>query len=160
MNSASFIKTVKHPVRFRLFLLAKLPMALLAGVRVREMTEQHCMVSVPYKWLNRNPFRSAYFAVLAMAGELSTGALAMAKVMDQPVKVTFLVVKIEAEFFKKAVTRTYFTCEDGAAFSAVIEKAVTKKEPQQFTGTARGVNASGETIAVFRITWSFKAKEA
>ncbi|AHF14469.1 DUF4442 domain-containing protein [Niabella soli] len=158
MTSTWFIKTVKHPLRFRLFLFSKLPLALLAGLRIREMTEQRCVVSVPYKWLNKNPFRSAYFAVLAMAAELSTGILSMARVMDQPVRVALLVVKIEGEFFKKATTRTYFTCNDGAALSAIIKKAVAEKQPQQFTATSYGVNAAGEAIATFRITWSFKAK--
>ena len=102
MNAVGFIKALKHPVKFRIFLLTKLPLALLAGLRVREIDDRECVVSVPYNWMNKNPFRSTYFAALAMAGELSTGALAMAKAIEQPVKLSLLVVKLEAVYFKKA----------------------------------------------------------
>ena len=74
-NTATFIKLMKHPVKFRIFLFTKLPAAYFAGVRVRELDEKKCMVTVPYKWLSQNPFRSTYFACLSMAAEMSTGAL-------------------------------------------------------------------------------------
>ena len=62
-----FIQTLKNPVLFRLYLFYKLPAAFFSGVRVREIDEQHCVVTVPYKWFSQNPFRSTYFACLAMA---------------------------------------------------------------------------------------------
>jgi hypothetical protein len=77
-NTASFIKLMKHPVKFRMFLFSRLPSAYFAGVRIREVDEKHCVVTVPYKWFTQNPFRSTYFACLSMAAELSTGSLAMA----------------------------------------------------------------------------------
>ena len=33
--------------------------------------------TVKHRWINQNPFNSMYFAVQAMAAELSTGALVM-----------------------------------------------------------------------------------
>lgn len=159
MKAKEFYQALKSPFKYKLFLLSKLPMALLAGLKVKEINENKCVVSVPYKWMNKNPFRSTYFAALAMAGELSTGALAMATVMDKPAKVAMLVVQLKAEYFKKAVGRTYFTCNDGAAFAATVEKAISENQPQQFTATSVGVNDAGESIATFYITWSFKAKQ-
>ena len=76
-SSSAFIKILKHPFKFRLFLFYKLPAAFFSGVRIREVHENKCVTSVPYKWLTQNPFRSTYFASLAMAAELSTGALAL-----------------------------------------------------------------------------------
>ena len=45
MNSgtAAFIKIMKHPVKFRMFLFTKLPAAFFAGVRVRELDEKRYM---------------------------------------------------------------------------------------------------------------------
>ena len=57
-NAPEFIKMMKHPVKFRMFLFFKLPAAFFAGVRVREVDEKKCVVTVPYKWLSQNPFRS------------------------------------------------------------------------------------------------------
>ncbi|MEO5562810.1 MAG: thioesterase, partial [Chitinophagaceae bacterium] len=61
-NTAKFIQLTNHPLKFRMFLFAKLPSAYFAGVRVREMDEKKCVVTVPYKWYTQNPFRSTYFA--------------------------------------------------------------------------------------------------
>lgn len=46
-------------------------------------------------------FRSTYFACLAMAAEMSTGALAMAHLYHSDPPVSMLVVKLESEYFKK-----------------------------------------------------------
>lgn len=160
MHASSFLKALKHPVKFRMFLLSKLPLALIAGLRIREVSNRQCVVSVPYRWMNKNPFRSTYFAALAMAAELSTGVLAMAATLDRPVKVALLVVKLESEYFKKATGSTLFACADGAVLLHTVQRAIDEDQPQQFTATSTGVNAQGEVVAVFRITWSFKAKTA
>lgn len=98
---AAFIKLMRHPVKFRVFLFAKLPSAYFAGVRLRHITEENCKVSVPFKWFSQNPFRSTYFACLSMAAEMSTGALGMAHVYKLSPAVSMLVVKTEAEYFKR-----------------------------------------------------------
>ncbi|MCF3108606.1 DUF4442 domain-containing protein [Niabella sp. CC-SYL272] len=158
MNAAAFFKILKHPVKFRMFLLSKLPLALFAGLRIREVNAQQCVVSIPYKWMNKNPFRSTYFAALAMAAELSTGVLAMAATIGHPVKVSLLVVRLESEYFKKATGHTLFTCKDGDALRRMVQKAVDENQPQQFMATSVGVNENGEPVATFHITWSFKAR--
>ena len=101
-HTASFIKLMKHPVKFRMFLFSKLPAAFFAGLKVQEADAKHCVVTVPYKWFTKNPFRSTYFACLSMAAEMSTGALAMAHLYKIQPPVSMLVVKVESEYFKKA----------------------------------------------------------
>jgi len=157
-NTANFTKLMKHPVKFRMFLFTKLPAAFMAGVRVRELTEKKCIASVPYKWLSQNPFRSTYFACLSMAAELSTGALAMAHLYKIDPPVSMLVVKVESEYFKKATSRTYFVCEDGALFEKAIEETIATGEARTLKAKSIGKNKDGEVVAEFYITWSFKAK--
>jgi len=160
MSAAKFIQQLRHPVKFRLYLLWKLPAAFLSGVRIREIDEQHCVTTVPYKWLSQNPFRSTYFACLAMAAEMSSGSLILVHVNDMPVKVSSLVVKFEASYFKKATSVTRFVCNEGAAIRATIEKAIASGEPQTYVTKATGTNKQGELVAECLITWSFKAKAA
>jgi phage terminase large subunit-like protein len=141
-----------------LYLLWKLPAAFFSGVHVREIDELHCEVTVPYKWFSQNPFRSTYFACLAMAAEMSSGLLALVCINTQRVKVSSLVVKFEAGYFKKAVGRTRFVCNDGAALRSVIEQSISSGEPQTFVSRSVGSNDEGEKVAECLITWSFKAK--
>lgn len=76
-------------------------MAFLAGLKVIEIDSSKATVTVPYKCLNKNPFRSIYFAVLSMAAELATGILAMAAIKDYSVPVSMLVLEMKAGFQKK-----------------------------------------------------------
>jgi hypothetical protein len=154
----AFIQTMKHPIKFRMFLFLKLPSAFFSGVRMRSLDAQVCTTSVPFKWFSQNPFRSTYFACLAMAAEMSTGLLAMLQVRSSTTAVSMLVVKLEGNYFKKAVERTLFTCTDGAAIKAAIEIAVRTGIPQTIRARSMGTNSKGEPVAEFFITWSFKSK--
>lgn len=154
----SFLKLLKHPLKYRLFLLSKLPSAYFSGVRIREADGERCVVTVPYKWFSQNPFRSTYFACLSMAAELSTGALAMAYLHKRNPPVSMLVVKVESEYFKKATGRTFFTCSDGDQFRETIEEAMTAGEARIMRAKSVGRNEKGEVVATFFITWSFRVR--
>lgn len=148
-----------HRLKFRFYLFARIPSAFFSGLRIREMNESLCRVSIPYKWFSQNPFRSTYFACLSMAAEMSTGALAMAHVYKHVPAISMLVIKVESTYYKKAVGLTTFTCTDGPAFKEIIARAVATGEGQSFIAHSVGVNPQGEKVADFLITWSFKAKQ-
>lgn len=157
-NATQFLKLIHSPIKFRLFLLSKLPAAFFCGVRVRYADEKKCVTSVPYKWLSQNPFRSTYFACLSMAAEMSTGVLAMAHIHKREPSVSMLVSKVEGTFLKKAIGRTLFTCEDGQVIKQTIEDAIISNEGKIVTAKSYGRDAEGEIVAEFAITWSFKVK--
>jgi hypothetical protein len=153
-----FINFVRHP-KFKLFLLTKLPSAYFSGVRVKSIDENKTEVTVPFKWFSQNPFKSTYFACLAMAAELSTGLLAMMNVHKKDPAISMLVIGLEAKYFKKATSITTFTCEDGVALSDVVKAAIQTGESRTIQCRSTGKNNAGEIIAEFLITWSFKAKK-
>ncbi|MFT3681197.1 MAG: DUF4442 domain-containing protein [Ferruginibacter sp.] len=158
-NTDKFIRLIKHPVKFRMFLFSKLPSAYFAGVRVKHFDESKAEVTVPYKWFSQNPFRSTYFACLAMAAEMSTGLLSMMHTYRRQPAVSMLVVSLEAVYHKKATGITTFTCEEGMAIKSLIEEAVHTNEARTFKARSVGRNEQGEPVAEFFITWSFKAKK-
>jgi hypothetical protein len=157
-GAAAFTSLMKHPLKFRMFLLSKLPSAYFTGVRVREVDQKKCITTVPYKWFSKNPFRSTYFASLAMAAEMSTGALALAHIYKRKPSVSMLLIKLEADYFKKATGRTTFVCNDGELFENVIEESIATGQPGTVKAKSTGKNEAGEVVAEFFITWSFKAR--
>ncbi|MGE5106230.1 MAG: hypothetical protein ACM3H8_01705 [Sphingobacteriales bacterium] len=157
-NVTSFIRLMKHPVKFRMFLFAKLPAAFFSGVRIKKLDEKHCVTSVPFKWLTQNPFKSTYFASLSMAAEMSTGVLGLMHIYKRNPGVSMLVVKIDSNYFKKAVNKTFFTCEDGEKILQAIEDAIATGEGKTVTAKSIGKNVTGEVVAEFFVTWSFKGK--
>jgi len=157
-NFQLFSRQMTSPLKFRMFLLSKLPSAYFSGVRVKSLDENKCEVTVPFKWFSQNPFRSTYFACLSMAAEMSTGALALAHLYKRKPAVSMLVVKTEGEYFKKATDKTNFLCEAGLEMKKIIEEAVTTGEARTIRVKSIGKNKAGDVIAEFYITWSFKAK--
>ena len=148
----------KSPFLFRLYLLYKLPAAFFSGIRIREITNERSIVSVPFKWLTQNPFRSTYFASLAMAAEMSTGVLAMANVYKREPAISMLITKMEANYFKKATGTSFFTCEDGLKIATTVNEAISSEEGKSITVKTTGRNKNDELITEFHFTWSFKAK--
>ena len=154
----SFFDLTRNGLKFRLFMLQKLPAAYFSGLRVRAANENSCTVSIPYKWFTQNPFKSTYFACLSMAAEMSTGVLAMAHLYKRTPGVSMLVTGIEGQFFKKATGLTFFTCDEGKAILDAIQTAISSGQPQSIKVLSNGFNDSREMVAQFSITWSFKVR--
>ena len=153
-----FLQLVQHPLKFRMFLLSKLPSAYFSGLRVHYANEKKCIVTIPYKWFSQNPFKSTYFACLSMAAEMSTGILAMAHVYKRDPPISMLVLKVDSNYLKKAVGQTRFECRDGILIKQTIDDAVISGEGKIITARSTGRNKEGEVVADFLITWSFKEK--
>jgi len=140
------------------FLFFKLPSAFICGVRTKEITETKCVVTVKHRWINQNPFNSMYFAVQAMAAELSTGALVMLEIQKSGKKISMLVANNKSNFSKKATGRITFTCKDGALASQAIQEAISTKEGQTFWMKSIGTNEQGDQVSEMDFEWSVRVK--
>ncbi len=140
------------------FLFFKLPSAFLCGVRVKEIEEKKCLVTVKHRWINQNPFNSMYFAVQAMAAELSTGALVMHQIQKSGKNISMLVASNKSSFSKKATGRITFTCNDGALAAQAIQETINTKEGQTFWMKSIGTNEKGEQVSEMEFEWSVRVK--
>jgi uncharacterized protein DUF4442 len=157
--AAKLRRRMLNPFLLRGFFLAKLPLALFAGLRLRELTEERCVATVRYGWRSTNPFRSTYFAALSMAAELSTGALGLAAVESAPRPVAMLITGLTASFEKKAVGLTSFTCAEGTRFHAAVDQTIATGEPAVVEAPTIGTAPDGTVVARFTFTWSFKVRK-
>ena len=121
-QAAAFRRQVLSPTKLKLFMLRKLPMAWLAGLRLTALTPEAATVTIRFKYLTQNPFRSIYFACLAMAAELASGIQAMMHVQAGG-PVSMLVTSIQGDFTKKAVGLIRFTCPDGPQIAQAVPRA-------------------------------------
>ena len=147
------------PSKINTFLFFKLPSAFICGVRVKELDPAKCEVSVKHRWINQNPFNSMYFAVQAMAAELSTGALVMFQIKKSNKKISMLVANNTSNFSKKATGRITFTCNDGHLIDNAIVKTITTGEGQTIWMKSIGVNEKGEQVSELNFEWSIKLKK-
>jgi Domain of unknown function (DUF4442) len=149
---------VVSPSKFNQFLFFKLPSAFLMGVRVKAINETQCVVSVKHRWINQNPFNSMYFAVQAMAAELSTGALVIAQIRNSGKNISMLVANNKSNFTKKATGRITFTCNDGHLIDQAIKTTIATGEGQTFWMKSVGINQKGEQVSEMDFEWSIRVK--
>ena len=101
------------PRKINLFMLFKLPLAFISGMRVKSITETTAIVRIKHKWINQNPYRSMFWAVQAMAAELTTGMLLTKSIQDSNSDISMLLVSNKSSFYKKAVGKITFVCDEG-----------------------------------------------
>jgi hypothetical protein len=154
----NFRKEIIKPFRLKLFFLKRMPLGLLAKLRVDKINDQGAVVSLPFNNINKNPFKSLYFGAQAMAAELSTGVLAMDAVMASKLNISMLVYEMQANFTKKATTRVMFECKQGADIRAAIDKCIQTKEGVVVKVKTVGTDLSGDVVSEFFYTWTFKLK--
>ncbi len=146
------------PKRVNLFMLLKLPLAYIGGVRIKTLSEEQATVQITHKWMNQNPFKSMFWAAQGMAAEMSTGVLVMKAIEDSKENVSMLVTHQEANFYKKATGKIIFTCLGGNEISKAIKMSKINKQGQQVKLTAEGKNEDGVVVSKFNFEWSLKVK--
>ena len=162
MNQAkvnmSFQQKMLNPFFFKLFLFLKLPMAFLAGINLKELSDNRTVLQMKYKYLNKNPFGSIYFACLSMAGELASGMLASSITYKSNPRISMLVVGVDINFTKKAIGTIFFECDQGKEILATIQKSIASGEGKTIDVLTVAKNDQGVVVAEFLIKWSFKVK--
>ena len=146
------------PSKLNTFLFLKLPSAFWSGVRVKSISKEKCVVTVKHRWFNQNPFNSMYFAVQAMAAELTTGALVMMQIKKSGKKISMLVANNNGNFTKKATGRITFTCADGNLIEEAIQKTIATGEGQTIWMKSIGKNEKEEQVSEMNFEWSIKLK--
>ena len=142
------------PSKLNTFLFFKLPSAFWCGVRVASINYDLCVATVKHRWFNQNPFNSMYFAVQAMAAELTTGALVMLQIKKSKKNISMLVANNNAIFTKKATGRISFECVDGKLVEATILKAISTNEGQTVWLQSIGKDEKGIIVSEFNFEFS------
>jgi hypothetical protein len=155
-EAQEYLQRMKNPITFRVGMLKMLPSAFFWKLKIEELDEYKCQVSIPYTWSTKNPFQSIYFAAMAGAAELSTGALCQISMAGKG-KFSMLVVDFRAEYSKKADKKIIFECSQGQEVNNLLSQ-LQLGESNKLTMVATGHNPIGEEVARFYVTWSFKRK--
>ncbi|MEQ6121842.1 thioesterase [Reichenbachiella sp. MALMAid0571] len=158
IEQMEFRQKMLNPMSFWLFTLMNVPAGWIAGMRLRELDTSKAVTSIPFKFLNKNPFKSIYFAVQSMAAELSTAALVLLHIQGQKPSIAYIIVDLKASFTKKATGRTYFTCEGGDEVQQAMEQCVATGEPTVVHLKTTGKMKDGTVVSEFTFSWSMKQR--
>ena len=145
------------PNQINKWMLFKLPAAWLTGVRVSLISDTKCEVKVRFKWINQNPYRSMFWAVQGMAAELTTGMLLTKSIQESNTNISMLLIGNKSNFYKKAVGRIKFICEQGETAKELIN--LTKKNiTHKAWLKAKGFDETGDIVSEFDFEWSCKKR--
>ena len=146
------------PAFFRSLLISKLPIAFIAGLKLKSYSDSKAEVLVKHSWINQNPFKSMFWAVQGMAAELSTGLLCISKIKDSKKSVSMLVIEQNGKFFKKAKGKITFSCEQGLEIDKTLKQVIENKTSETLILKSKGIDESGVLVSEFLFTWSFKLR--
>jgi hypothetical protein len=146
------------PLRQKIYFIKNLPMGLISGIKLIGLDESISITEVPYRWLNKNPFRSMYFAVQSMAAELSTAAMIIMALKGIDRNAALIITGVKAEFVKKAKSRIIFSCRDYEIVCDAMRKLRVPGDEVSIEVKSEGRDADDEIVATFVFTWSFKAR--
>ena len=144
---------------FKAGLLKILPMGSIAGLKIISLDDQQCKVTVPYKYINKNPFNTTYWAVLGMAAEMASGALVQMFTHKIEPSVSMFVTGCDGKFIKRAVGVTTFICNDGQLIADTVQKAIETYEPQTIQINVKGYDEDNNLLVDFSFEWSLKARK-
>ena len=145
--------------KYNFFLFKDLPSAWLCGVRVRDLNDKKCIVSVRHNWFNSNPFKSLYWAVQGMASELATGLAIIDFANKNKLKISMLVISNESKFLKKAKGLIRFECDQVNAVKKTLSSLSKNKTTDKIKLKSTGYDEGGDVVSEFIYEWSFKLKE-
>ena len=145
--------------KYNFFLFKDLPSAWLCGVRVKDLNDEKCIISVRHNWFNSNPFKSLYWAVQGMASELATGLAIIDFANKNKLKISMLVISNESKFLKKAKGLIRFECDQVNTVKKTLSSLSKNKSTDKIKLKSTGYDESGDVVSEFIYEWSFKLKE-
>ncbi len=146
------------PSKINKFMMFKLPLAYLGGVRLSSISEKSAIVRIKHRWINQNPFKSMFWAAQGMAAEMSTGVLVIQSIANSGKKVSMLVTNQKGNFTKKAVGRIRFECHNGDLVARAIETSAKTGKGEVVVMKSEGFNEEGVSVSNFEFEWSLRVK--
>ena len=129
-------------------------MGLASGMFIVHLDESKCQVVLKNRFWIKNPFGSVFWAVMAMAGEMSTGALVYAWCSGHKIK--FILTDMEGRFLKKVTGKSFYFCQSGQEVLRSIELLENPGDTNSVTLPVTAHDQAGQIVAEFQFTWSLK----
>lgn len=153
-----FASDLLSPFKQKFYYLKNLPMGLVSGIKLIQLDAATSVSEVPFRWCNKNPFNSMYFAVQSMAAELSTAAPVMLALRVADADVALIITDMKADFVKKAQSKVTFTCMEYENIVNTITLLKQADDTADVIIKTVGRDVDGSEVATFYFTWSFKRR--
>jgi len=160
-SKVTYLEKLNATLKLRAYTFFKIPLIFYVSPSIEEINSERCVVRIPLKRRTRNHLNVMYFGVLATGADCAGGLMAMRLIQESGRNVALLFKDFKADFLKRAEGDVFFTCEDGAAIRAQVDKALASDDrvnsPVRVTATVPSLLGS-EPVALFELTLSLKKR--
>jgi acyl-coenzyme A thioesterase PaaI-like protein len=156
-----WLQRLRDTFFIRVWAFAKVPMIWACHPTVIELSAQRCEIKLPLRRFTKNHLKSMYFGALAVGADVAGGLMAIRYTQARKSRVSLVFKDFKANFLKRPESDVHFSCEQGDAIRALVEKAETSGERENLTVhvTATCPSTSGsDPVAVFELTLSLKRR--
>ncbi|MGZ3689327.1 MAG: PaaI family thioesterase [Bdellovibrionota bacterium] len=146
----------------RTFGFLKVPVIAFLSPTIEELDDNRCVVKIPLTYRSKNHLKCMYFGALAAGADIAGGFMAMRFLNQGDKKVNIIFKDFHADFLKRAEADTFFTCEDGPAVKAAVDRALETGERQSIPVHVVATTPSklgSEPVAKFTLTLSMKKQQ-
>jgi len=152
----------RDTILLRSFGLFKVPLLFWLRPSVVELSDENCVIKIPFKRRSKNHLGSMYFGVLACGADCAGGLAAMKMIIDSGESVSLAFKDFEAKFLKRPEADVYFSCSQGVEIKSFVKQVVASGErhnmPVVITATCPD-KFGDEAVATFTLTLSLKKKQ-
>ena len=154
--------SIRDTLFLRAFSFAKIPLLFFVGPTVSKLTDEECVITIPFHKRNKNHLGSMYFGALCIGADAAGGMIA-AKLLRQVKKGkgSLIFKDFQAKFLKRPEGQTFFTCADGLKIQDAVRRAEESLErvdlPVMVIATVPS-KFGKEPVAEFTLTLSLKVK--
>ncbi|MES2744638.1 MAG: DUF4442 domain-containing protein [Bdellovibrionota bacterium] len=120
--------TLRDTILVRLFGLWKVPLIAYVKPKVRYVDDERVEIIIPLRRRTKNHLGSMYFGSLMIGADLAAGYYAARLIHLSGEKIDFVFKASNARFLKRPTGDVVFTCAQGAAIRALVQKALTTDE--------------------------------
>lgn len=155
------LKIFKHTFYLRLFSFWKIPLVYFCRPTVLELSDEKCIIKIPFRRRNKNHIGSMYFGALAIGADLTGGLMALFLIKKIKKNISFVFKDANLQFLRRVESDAILTCSDGAAIQQAINRALISNERENVTFMVKVTcpDLSGQDpLALFQFTISLKAK--
>ena len=147
-------------IALRYFGLRYIPLLFFCRPKLIEQNENSVTVCIPLKRRTRNHLGSMYFGALTVGADCAAGLMAMNRIKQSGQNVALIFKSLSADFLKRAEGDVYFSCDQGAAISALVDQAIVSGERVEMPVkvVAMVPEISEELVAEFELLLSVKLK--
>ena len=149
-------------MRLRLWTLFRIPLLFFLRPSVVEVSSERTVVRIPLTRRSRNHLGSMYFGALCAGADLAGALTAMRRIEASGRSVSLIFKDVRARFLRRAEGDVLFTCEDGAAVGALVERAIRSGEREELPVTILARvpgDPAGAPAAEFVLTLSLKRRD-